>query len=469
MEPSGMNIFIQRLKVTGLYDRFDLEVEFAEGVNVVYGINGSGKTALLHILTNAANLDLERFTALRFRSVTLEVSNGTLIEYRAVPWSENRNFAAVTLYINDEEVAIWPSGQDEAEPREQWDALLEQLHRHREHCSVEAAYLPAFRTMFEAGPFLDMAEIASRRTYPIRNFPGRNHGAGFMFYPPRSRKDPVTDEFARQTALSRWIFGEFVPWIESPSPRIITALVDHEIQRAVNRLASGDGTLLANVFIRVLKAMRQEGTTERQDARSPEGIRADIRKQLEQIQAKQHEYGLADNGHALEDLKTLLDSLQFRGQNRDDSTMRALRVFEAVLSKRHENLSTAFDTVRRYIDAVNELLEAKQLVTAPTPEIGSTPQLQIRHSDGTLNQLELFSSGEKQIAGLVYAASHMTEGNVVLVDEPELSLHINWQRSLIEAMVKQLPPKQLIVCTHSPTIASGYRDQMIELLPRPTT
>ncbi len=35
-------------------------------------------------------------------------------------------------------------------------------------------------------------------------------------------------------------------------------------------------------------------------------------------------------------------------------------------------------------------------------------------------------------------------------------------------MVKQLGEKQLIICTHSPVIASKYRDKMIELELKPT-
>jgi len=56
----------------------------------------------------------------------------------------------------------------------------------------------------------------------------------------------------------------------------------------------------------------------------------------------------------------------------------------------------------------------------------------------------------------------------VLIDEPEISLHIDWQYKLIGAMVKQLPTKQLIVCTHSPVIATDYEDKMIEIKPNPT-
>jgi predicted ATP-dependent endonuclease of OLD family len=62
----------------------------------------------------------------------------------------------------------------------------------------------------------------------------------------------------------------------------------------------------------------------------------------------------------------------------------------------------------------------------------------------------------------------MTGGRVVLIDEPEISLHIDWQRKLLPEMVKQLDEKQLIICTHSAVIASKYRERMIKLELQPT-
>ena len=62
----------------------------------------------------------------------------------------------------------------------------------------------------------------------------------------------------------------------------------------------------------------------------------------------------------------------------------------------------------------------------------------------------------------------MTNGRVVLIDEPEISLHIDWQRKLLPQMVKQLGKKQLIICTHSSVIASKYQDKMIKLELHPT-
>ena len=49
-------------------------------------------------------------------------------------------------------------------------------------------------------------------------------------------------------ALTREIFGEFVPYVNYPSPRDIQRNLDEAIQLAVNRLAIGDRSLLSEAF-----------------------------------------------------------------------------------------------------------------------------------------------------------------------------------------------------------------------------
>jgi predicted ATP-dependent endonuclease of OLD family len=57
----------------------------------------------------------------------------------------------------------------------------------------------------------------------------------------------------------------------------------------------------------------------------------------------------------------------------------------------------------------------------------------------------------------------MSDQDIVLIDEPEISLHIDWQVKLLSSIAEQLNGKQIITCTHSPVIASGHEDQMAEL------
>jgi len=53
---------------------------------------------------------------------------------------------------------------------------------------------------------------------------------------------------------------------------------------------------------------------------------------------------------------------------------------------------------------------------------------------------------------------------VLLMDEPEVSLHIEWQQQLI-SLVRQLNPNvQIVLTTHSPAvIMNGWMDKVTEV------
>ena len=68
------------------------------------------------------------------------------------------------------------------------------------------------------------------------------------------------------------------------------------------------------------------------------------------------------------------------------------------------------------------------------------------------------SAGEKQMLSfLCYNA--FSEKTIILVDEPEVSLHVDWQRRLLPTLLKQGQKNQFFVATHSPFIYTKYPDK----------
>lgn len=69
---------------------------------------------------------------------------------------------------------------------------------------------------------------------------------------------------------------------------------------------------------------------------------------------------------------------------------------------------------------------------------------------------ENLSSGEKQIL-IILLTTLLQDGKpyILLMDEPEISLHIDWQRSLIQNIRQINPSCQIIMVTHSPTTYYG--------------
>lgn len=73
------------------------------------------------------------------------------------------------------------------------------------------------------------------------------------------------------------------------------------------------------------------------------------------------------------------------------------------------------------------------------------------------NSIYELSSGEKQlIILLAHIAFHKRNRNssILIIDEPELSLHISWQELFVDALLKASPNTQYILATHAPAIIS---------------
>jgi predicted ATPase len=75
------------------------------------------------------------------------------------------------------------------------------------------------------------------------------------------------------------------------------------------------------------------------------------------------------------------------------------------------------------------------------------------------------SSGEKQIlAILLTVLVEDQQPYVLFMDEPEVSLHIEWQKQLIDLVVELNPRVQVILTTHSPAvIMNGWMDKVTEV------
>lgn len=73
--------------------------------------------------------------------------------------------------------------------------------------------------------------------------------------------------------------------------------------------------------------------------------------------------------------------------------------------------------------------------------------------------MDVLSSGEKQIVSM-FARLYLdtAKPNIMLIDEPELSLSIAWQRKLLPDIVETQSCKQLIAITHSPFIFENALD-----------
>src|SRR5215218_1298869 len=131
------------------------------------------------------------------------------------------------------------------------------------------------------------------------------------------------------------------------------------------------------------------------------------------------------------------------------------------LTERMNELDSGLAAISTFVTTVNGFLQQKSVAF----RISSGTHIIDDATGDPLVPVEL-SSGEKQILLLLANLVAMRESTALfIIDEPELSLNPEWQRSLIPALlaVTDGSGMQLVAATHSIEIMALYRERMRRL------
>jgi predicted ATP-dependent endonuclease of OLD family len=133
-----------------------------------------------------------------------------------------------------------------------------------------------------------------------------------------------------------------------------------------------------------------------------------------------------------------------------------------VAAKKSSESSERFDQrIKGMFETINHLFDrsGKKLLIDPSTDTISI----LRGKDQLL--FSQLSSGEKQLLIILFQVFLLNEQpSILLLDEPENSLHIEWQHQLIDVIRKLNPNSQLIISTHSPSIfGDGWGDKLFFL------
>ena len=127
-------------------------------------------------------------------------------------------------------------------------------------------------------------------------------------------------------------------------------------------------------------------------------------------------------------------------------------------------------TTRRssaFVQSVNSFI----CDTGKELEFRSESDLFIKLPGGQDISSHSLSSGELQLLTLftfLYFQFDPEQEFAVLVDEPELSLHLAWQQRYVNSVREANPNAQFIIATHSPEIAGPAEEALIDLSPNNT-
>ena len=124
-------------------------------------------------------------------------------------------------------------------------------------------------------------------------------------------------------------------------------------------------------------------------------------------------------------------------------------------------------------DAAQQLSQAKQRFQDMVDDLFSDTGKKIVRTENEIRFSQIgetlvpyqLSSGEKQmLAILLTVLVEDQQPYVLFMDEPEVSLHIEWQKRLIDLIVELNPNVQIILTTHSPAvIMNGWTDKVTEV------
>jgi len=133
-----------------------------------------------------------------------------------------------------------------------------------------------------------------------------------------------------------------------------------------------------------------------------------------------------------------------------------------MLERRNQERLNSFEGIRNFEDAINKFLDNKSLHISDGSsgsEKKKSKGIYVESGNGHQYPLTSLSSGERQVLTMLFSASRMSEfSGAFLIDEPELSLHIDWQRNVLGELMAQAGTRQIIACTHSPEVGADHAD-----------
>ncbi|MFE2522758.1 AAA family ATPase [Streptomyces sp. NPDC059382] len=446
---------MSEIQVRGLLGRFDHEIAFPEADEfiILHGPNGVGKTMLLELIRALSGpLQLYNLFRVPFAEVRLGYSDGSSLKVcrrshkqMALQPEEDAEFTTQQLLFT-----LSRPGFPEVPSQVEFNTDEYNSARFRDWASrilgVEAVDRDAW--LIGTGEVISTVDLVYRYAdkisarsprwagekvaLEIRKFAGQNHVHLIETQRLLTWPTPEPGEYRRSTqsvAMSK--VEEFA---RDLARRLAEALAENsrtsqELDRTYPR--------------RVLQV--------RSDAPSEE--------QIEQRYAEQNELRKALSAISLLDEK--VGKIDIPQKMADWQR----NVLWAYLEDTEKKLST-FSELLAKVSLLREIINSRFLYK--TLEIDRRRGLLLKSDDRVELGLSMLSSGEQHELVLVYdLLFNVQPGALVLIDEPEISLHISWQKRFIDDLrrISQLVEFRSVVATHSPQIASRWRSRMVSLGP----
>ena len=391
---------IVEFEVAGLAGRSDvLKQKLNRDVNVFFGLNGSGKTSLLKILNSAMENDTSMLDAVPFEWAMVKIYS---VDY-------NKEFA----------VTLEKAGQKRREPttrvrrkakktRSPEDAVLEDesgFHRIRKESKLAWHYKPK----------LPQGSSGSWRHRYLPTWRLQEVRGLFPYKQLREVPAPVSSY--------DWDF-------------VFARSIEVLWSRYTNQLLSNVEKIQGKGLVSILQGILSKKVPRRKS--KP----LDPQKAYMRVAAFLNRQGSED---------ILGPSKTFVKRYNEDPQIR--RVVDDINSV-EQWIEEAKVSRNRLEQLITDMFTGNKAV------IFEDTGINVITDDGHNISLASLSSGEKH-ALWIFIETLLAEVGTILIDEPEISLHIDWQKRLVPAMQQLNPESQLILATHSPEVMVDVPDDKI--------
>ncbi len=433
-------IRLRAITILGLFDLFDHHLTFDERnrILIIYGPNGIGKTTILRMVVNLFESNFSYFRKVDFKSLMIELSDESTLEIsKNMPGSleesdeddglhEPASDLTLTLRVPGQESLELPAPQFQADRRPNFP--LSELERFLPVRRVAARSWRDLRT----SEVLSLAELVERygdEFPPLRGSVQKPPELGSFL-----NKLPVhLIETQRLLSLPVRSSRTQAMGADEHTSTVIRFSQDlsARIQLELARSAQLSQRLDRSFPIRLLDQELPSSVTEEQ-IRHKYSVQGDYRGRL-------MEAGLLDSA----------DEVALPERELGDIERRVLWAYLNDVDQKLGVFSPLLAKIELLRDIINSRFHFKLLFT------DKIAGFRIETRQGSQISPDSLSSGEQHELVLAYQLLFIVQpGSLVLIDEPEISLHVSWQQKFLQDLerIAQTADLDFLIATHSPQI-----------------
>ena len=429
---------LRRVVVNGLFDIYnhDIRLNLDDRVTLLHGPNGVGKTVVLGMIDALLRRRLGYIKGVPFSRFFLEFHDGSTVELAAAGEGSGGN-AQYDLKLSSQG-RVRSASVDRLFPVHQIAAKIDYL---RPHPEVDHVWIDMRRD-----EVLDASEVVSRYHEVLEPL-GEEDTKWFDVFLEHARAHFIE---AQRLVRMDWRAISGVSYVRGRRRESAISAVDGCREHFRKRIAD---TMVQ--YGRESQALDQS-FPQRLISATDELAVDELKEQMSDLDRKTEE--LKQIG-VLDETPTHpfpVDSLGGMDQTR----IRVMTLYVRDTERKLQVLDDLAKRVRVLLDNVNQKYRHKKI------ELHQEHGFVARSDSGQVLPLRSLSSGEQQELVLHYDLLFRVRSNtIVLIDEPELSLHVAWQKRFLPDLLRivKLSNFDALVATHSPYVVGDRDDLMVGL------